>query len=309
MKITEILAHPLSAAYAQPRWTAHERMERDQIVLVEVRTGPRPHRIRRNCRRAAEADLRSGPHFRRSDQRHGPAGSHRDLGETVLADLAAARRNRRLGRHAGAAAAQPASADHGGDRRHRHRAVGPQGQGGQHACVPPARRHAHRDLHLLNRRVLSRRRAAGTLCRGIRPFRRRWISRGEAEDGRVVTGGRGHADPVCARGDRARREADAGHECAIRCRWLYPLRRGSCAVRYLLAGGAAALVPPACRLRAPRRGITDPTGALRTRMAPLHGSRLHRFRRDRLRAVRLELAPPASPNCCASRTMRSRRVS
>ena len=38
MKITEILAHPLSAAYAQPRWTAHERMERDQMVLVEVRT-------------------------------------------------------------------------------------------------------------------------------------------------------------------------------------------------------------------------------------------------------------------------------
>ena len=38
MKITEVLTHPLSAAYAQPRWTAHERMERDQMVLVEVRT-------------------------------------------------------------------------------------------------------------------------------------------------------------------------------------------------------------------------------------------------------------------------------
>ena len=38
MKITQVLAHPLSAAYAQPRWTAHERMERDQMVLVEVRT-------------------------------------------------------------------------------------------------------------------------------------------------------------------------------------------------------------------------------------------------------------------------------
>jgi D-galactarolactone cycloisomerase len=38
MKITEVLAHPLSVPYAQPRWTAHERMERDQVVLVEVRT-------------------------------------------------------------------------------------------------------------------------------------------------------------------------------------------------------------------------------------------------------------------------------
>ncbi|MGC1412848.1 MAG: mandelate racemase/muconate lactonizing enzyme family protein [Acetobacteraceae bacterium] len=38
MKITEVLAHPLSATHAQQRWTAHERMERDQMVLVEVRT-------------------------------------------------------------------------------------------------------------------------------------------------------------------------------------------------------------------------------------------------------------------------------
>ena len=38
MKITEIRAHALSVAYDQPRWTAHERMERDQVVLVEVRT-------------------------------------------------------------------------------------------------------------------------------------------------------------------------------------------------------------------------------------------------------------------------------
>jgi D-galactarolactone cycloisomerase len=38
LKITEIRAHALSVAYDQPRWTAHERMERDQVVLVEVRT-------------------------------------------------------------------------------------------------------------------------------------------------------------------------------------------------------------------------------------------------------------------------------
>jgi D-galactarolactone cycloisomerase len=38
MKITEIRAHPMSVPYAHPRWTAHERMERDQLVLVEVRT-------------------------------------------------------------------------------------------------------------------------------------------------------------------------------------------------------------------------------------------------------------------------------
>jgi hypothetical protein len=38
MKITEVHAHPLSVRYAQPRWTAHERMKRSQFVLVEVRT-------------------------------------------------------------------------------------------------------------------------------------------------------------------------------------------------------------------------------------------------------------------------------
>ena len=38
MKITEVIAHPLSAALAQGRWTAHEMMDRAQMVLVEVRT-------------------------------------------------------------------------------------------------------------------------------------------------------------------------------------------------------------------------------------------------------------------------------
>ena len=38
MKITEIIAHPLSVALAQGRWTAHEFMDRAQLVLVEVRT-------------------------------------------------------------------------------------------------------------------------------------------------------------------------------------------------------------------------------------------------------------------------------
>lgn len=38
MKITEIIAHPLSVALAQGRWTAHELLARDQLVLVEVRT-------------------------------------------------------------------------------------------------------------------------------------------------------------------------------------------------------------------------------------------------------------------------------
>jgi len=38
MRITTVRAHPLSVPYAQPRWTAHERMERDQVVLIEVRT-------------------------------------------------------------------------------------------------------------------------------------------------------------------------------------------------------------------------------------------------------------------------------
>jgi L-alanine-DL-glutamate epimerase-like enolase superfamily enzyme len=38
MKITDILAHPLAFDYAQPSWTAHERMERAQLILIEVRT-------------------------------------------------------------------------------------------------------------------------------------------------------------------------------------------------------------------------------------------------------------------------------
>jgi L-alanine-DL-glutamate epimerase-like enolase superfamily enzyme len=38
VKITDIVAHPLSAKLPQPRWTAHELMDRAQLVLVEVRT-------------------------------------------------------------------------------------------------------------------------------------------------------------------------------------------------------------------------------------------------------------------------------
>jgi L-alanine-DL-glutamate epimerase-like enolase superfamily enzyme len=38
MKITDVLAYPLAADYELATWTAHERMERAQLVLVEVRT-------------------------------------------------------------------------------------------------------------------------------------------------------------------------------------------------------------------------------------------------------------------------------
>jgi L-alanine-DL-glutamate epimerase-like enolase superfamily enzyme len=38
MRITEILAHPLSVAFEQGSWTAHEYMDRAQMILVEVRT-------------------------------------------------------------------------------------------------------------------------------------------------------------------------------------------------------------------------------------------------------------------------------
>jgi D-galactarolactone cycloisomerase len=38
MKITEIIAHPLSLVLPKPRWTAHEKMDKAQMVLVEVRT-------------------------------------------------------------------------------------------------------------------------------------------------------------------------------------------------------------------------------------------------------------------------------
>lgn len=38
MKITDIIAHPLAATLPEKRWTAHESMERSQLILVEVRT-------------------------------------------------------------------------------------------------------------------------------------------------------------------------------------------------------------------------------------------------------------------------------
>ncbi len=38
MQITEVIAHPLAVAFAQGSWTAHEYMDRSQLILVEVRT-------------------------------------------------------------------------------------------------------------------------------------------------------------------------------------------------------------------------------------------------------------------------------
>ena len=38
MKITEVLTHPLSAQLEQKSWTAHEAIDRQQLVLFEVRT-------------------------------------------------------------------------------------------------------------------------------------------------------------------------------------------------------------------------------------------------------------------------------
>lgn len=38
MQITEIIAHPLSVEFAHGTWTAHEYMDRAQMILVEVRT-------------------------------------------------------------------------------------------------------------------------------------------------------------------------------------------------------------------------------------------------------------------------------
>jgi len=38
MKITDVIAHPLSVAYERASWTAHECMDRAQLILVEVRT-------------------------------------------------------------------------------------------------------------------------------------------------------------------------------------------------------------------------------------------------------------------------------
>ena len=57
MKITEIIAHPLSVALPKPRWTAHERMDKAQMVLVEVRTDAGLVGIGEDLRRSAKRDL------------------------------------------------------------------------------------------------------------------------------------------------------------------------------------------------------------------------------------------------------------
>jgi L-alanine-DL-glutamate epimerase-like enolase superfamily enzyme len=38
MQITDVIAHPLAIAFAQGSWTAHEYMDRAQLILIEVRT-------------------------------------------------------------------------------------------------------------------------------------------------------------------------------------------------------------------------------------------------------------------------------
>ena len=63
-----------------------------------------------------------------------------------------------------AAAAQCARADHRRAGRHRSRVVGHQGQGRQHAGLPPARRHAKNGACLCHRRLLPRRQPRRWLC-------------------------------------------------------------------------------------------------------------------------------------------------
>ena len=87
-----------------------------------------------------EDDLRMDTALRRDRERHGRARPRRSVGKALPADVPAAGRHPGQRRPAAPAAAQRASADHGRDCRHRHRAVGYQGQGGRHARVQTAGR-------------------------------------------------------------------------------------------------------------------------------------------------------------------------
>src|SRR5215472_11618976 len=153
MKITAVHAHALSVPYEQPRWTAHERMERDQLVLVEVRT---------DAGLTGYGEIAGGPqplicdllrHFAEVVVGMDPLG-HAEIWQRLFSLTSP--RPGGIGGWDGTA--QPAAAGDGGDRRYRHRAVGPEGQSGGNAGVPPAGRHAHRGRHLRDRRLLSPRR-------------------------------------------------------------------------------------------------------------------------------------------------------
>ena len=230
MKITEILAHPLSAAYAQPRWTAHERMERDQIVLVEVRT---------DQGLIGFGEIAGGPQKLICDLVRTFAGviSGMDpLGHTEIWEKLFSLTSPRPG-GIGGWDGMPAPLP----RNQRPQIMA--AIGGIDIALWDLKGKA---VNMPVFRLLGGTRteiftySTGGYYREGEPLERcaeeyaRFVADGyravKLKTGALSLADEVDADPVCARGDRARRDADAGHECALRCRGLYPLRRGSRAV-------------------------------------------------------------------------------
>ena len=175
---------PDLGAAADPVWTAHEEIRAWSVILTEIRDRRRARRLRADPRRADAAHLRVGRALRRNRSRHGRAGARGGVGPAVRADLAASRRDRGQRWSDAAGAARRAHAGHGGDRRHRHRAVGSEGQGGRAAGLAAARRREPAARDLRDRRLLPPGRAEFGLCRGDGAVSRSRLSRGQAEDRR-----------------------------------------------------------------------------------------------------------------------------
>ena len=311
MKITDIRVHPMGMPAERVRWTAQEITRRVELTLVEVRT---------DAGIVGIGEISTGPQVRRvqAARRHGardpgagPAAVDARVGQAVLDHGAAARRARRLGRPAAAARAAtsgrsswrrwPASTSRCGTSQAKAANLPVfRLMGGTRTDV----------LHLCGRRLLSTRAASRSDCADeLAGYVAKRIPLGQAQVRRAFRSTEEVARASRrARGDRPRHPVHARHERALRRRHLHPLRARGRAVRHLLARGAAALVPAAARLCDAGEGDPHPAGARRARMAPVHGARLHRLRRDRASCSSIARATPGSARRCASRGMRRRRA-
>ena len=288
MKITEIHAHPLSVPYAQPRWTAHERMERDQVVLVEVRT---------DQGLVGFGEIAGGPQKLICDLVHTFAEvitGMDPLGHTGIWQKLFSLTSPRPG-GIGGWDGMPAPLP----RNQRPQIMA--AIGGIDIALWDLKGKA---VGLPVFRLLGGTRtevftyATGGYYREGEPLERcaEEFARFAADGYRAVklkTGALSLADELTR--VRAVREA-IGPDVKLMLDMNAPYDVAGCIrfaeavapLRHLLAGGAAALVSAAGRLCTPRRGVADSAGAWRARMAPLHRARLHRFRRDPLRAVRFD---------------------
>ena len=262
MKITEVRAHPLSVPYAQPRWTAHERMERDQVVLVEVRTDQGV---------VGFGEIAGGPQKLICDLVHTFAGviagmdplGHAEIWQKLFSLTSP--RPGGIGGWDGMPAPLP--------RIQRPQIMAAIGGidialwdlKGKAVGLPVFRLLGGTRTEIFTYSTGGYYREGEPLERCVDEFAR-FVADGYRAV-KLKTGALSLADEVTrirmrARGNRSGRQADAGHERAIRRRRLHPLRRGGGAVRHPVAGGAAALVSAAGRLCASCGRVADTARAL-----------------------------------------------